>query len=244
MERWLNLLERRFGRYAVPHLALFVVTPKIIFLLKVALQPSSLQPMMENFVLVPALVLEGELWRLFTFLVIPPTFQAIWFLLYAYLTYLYCSGLEQAWGAFRLNVYILIAWFATVVSTFLAYFLNEKFVLLDAFYVETTLFLAFAAVYPEFVFQLFFILPVKVKYLAMVAWAMAGFQFMQGGWSEVYQYAHRVVLLGIYCNYLLFFGARHYKYIRDRIEAQRRRKKWQEAMRKPPRHQESDLDKH
>lgn len=242
MEKWLRALERRFGRFAPGNVAAVLIAPQAAVFIAYQLQgdaSGSRSGILGQLLFAPALVLEGEAWRLITFLFVPPTLSPIWFLFYALVLYIYCSGLQARWGPVRLIIYIFIGWFATVAASFIAYLLDPSFILDEGFIaVETTLLFALATYYPDFEFRVLFILPVKVKWLAWLAAGYGALLFSNGPWDELAAYADRVVILGAVGNYLLFFGPALWASLRDRRVAVDRRRQFEEAMRRG--HEERD----
>lgn len=190
-----NRLERLFGRFAITNLSLWLVAAQFamigFFLL--------LQFDLSKILLVPAYVLAGEVWRVVTFLFFPPLAQSLvgWiFVAFAlYVFYMMGSALEGYWGAFRYNLFILAGWALTVLFAFLV----PGQVATNAF-LAGSVFLAFAFLNPDFEFYLFFILPVKVKWLAWITWALYALEFATGGWGE------RMSVLAATGNFFLFFG--------------------------------------
>jgi hypothetical protein len=150
--------------------------------------------------LLPAAVQAGEFWRLGTFLLVPPvttlTLTSALFLAFGwYLFYLMGSALEQHWGALRFNGFILLGWLLTVGAAFVTpalYATNA--------YMAATVFLAFAYLNPDFVMYIFFFLPVKIKWLALIQWLGYGFILIVGTWSE------RLMILASTGNFLVFFA--------------------------------------
>ena len=61
-----------------------------------------------------------------------------------------------------------------------------------------SVFLAFAWLYPDYQILLFFILPVKVKWVAVMVWIYYLMAFATGDWDKA------AVLAGIF-NWVLFF---------------------------------------
>ena len=118
---------------------------------------------MANIALVPTKVLHGEVWRLVTFLCEPPTNNLVFAFFFWYLFFLMGTALESTWGVFRYNVYLLVGWAATVAVSFI-----QPEAPASAGFLQGSVFLAFAYLYPNFQLLLFFILPVKVKWLAHV----------------------------------------------------------------------------
>jgi hypothetical protein len=118
----------------------------------------------------------------------------IFFFLAMYFLFLFGNALENHWGAFRYNLYLLIGWAATVaVAVALPTGPATNMALMES------IFLAFALLYPDFQILLFFVFPVKVKYLAVVVWLSYLFMFFDGSWLQ------KLVVLASVANFLLFF---------------------------------------
>jgi hypothetical protein len=188
---WLNNLERRFRRYAVTNVTVYLILGQVAFFVFAL----SGQFMLGRVVLVPELVLAGEWWRLITFLFIPPATSPIFAFFAWYLFYLMGGALEGHWGAFRYNVFLLVGYLVTVAASFLfpAHAATNIFI-------AGSVFLAFAYLYPDFTLYIFFILPVKIKWLALLTWIGYAYQMIVGPGST------RLLVLASISNYLLFFG--------------------------------------
>ncbi len=187
----IDRLERKFRRYAIPNITLYLVIGQVLFYLFVLAGRFRL----ERVVLVPALVLEGEWWRLLTFLFIPPLTN-IFFAFFAwYLFYLMGSALEGHWGAFRYNLFLLTGYLLTVAVAFVIPFGAATNIFLGV-----SVFLAFAFLYPEFQLYLFFLLPVRIKWLALLTWIYYGYELLTGDWLT------RLLVLASIGNFFLFFG--------------------------------------
>jgi len=205
---WIDKLEKRFAGWAIPNLTVYLL---VLQSLGTALLVSGRNTLFD-LVLVGGLVQGGQWWRLFSFMMIPPTTQLIWLFFAFYIFFLMGTALEEHWGAFRYNLYILIAWLATAVMAFM----GPGSVMTNQF-ICGSVFLAFAYLYPDFVLHLFFVLPVKIKWLAMITWLFYGFSFITGGPGVKLSIVASVV------NFLIFFG----KDILLRIKARHRRIKYQ-----------------
>ncbi|MCL6589325.1 MAG: rhomboid family intramembrane serine protease [Firmicutes bacterium] len=189
---WLNKLERRLGRVAIRGLMTYIVALNgAVFLLNL-FDPSGF--FIERLKLYPSAVLEGEIWRLVTYIFIPPTFSLVWIVFTLYFYYLIGSSLEHEWGSFRFNVYYLIG----IVGTTAAAFITGRGA--TALYLNLSLFLAFAQIYPDFQIMLFFIIPIKVKYLAWLNWAFLGYTVLVNPLDE------KAAALVSVLNFFLFFG--------------------------------------
>ncbi len=188
---WLDKLEKRLRPFAVPHLTVVLIAGQtIVWALSLS------KPEIRGVIaLVPARVFEGEVWRLVTFLFYPPITNAIFAFFAWYLLYLMGDALEHQWGATRYNIFLLIGYLATVAASLLTPGAAQT-----NFYLLESIFLAFAYRFPDFQILLFFILPVKVKWLALIAWIQFFISFALGGWTT------RLAILAAVLNFLLFFG--------------------------------------
>ncbi len=204
----LNKLERRLRRFAVPNVTLFIIGCQVLTYGVGQARPESLDILR----LIPRQVLAGEVWRLATFLVEPPQTNLIFACFFWYLFYLTGTALEAQWGAFRYNVFLLIGYVATVAAAFL----TPEVAATNSF-VQLTVFLAFAQLYPDFVINLFMILPIKIKWLALLQWIGYLVAFSTGDWSTRAAVAASVV------NFFVFFG----RDVVERIQGGRRRRAWQ-----------------
>ncbi len=208
--RLLDRLQRRFGRFAVPHLTEGLIACQVVTYLAGMFQPQSLA----KIALIPSRVLQGEVWRLATFVGQPPPVSPIFVLFFWYLFYLMGAALEGTWGTFRYNVYLLSGYVATVAVSFL-----QPNAPASVAFLQGSIFLAFAYLYPDFEILLFFILPVKVKWLALLQGIGYGYGLLYGDWSA------RLLIAASLCNFALFFW--HDIYFR--LRAGRRRMAGQAA---------------
>jgi hypothetical protein len=205
---FLNRLERTFGRFAIPNISLYLVMGQVLFWAVSFLGFFNL----ERIALVPVAVLHGEAWRLFTFLLLPPNAHPVFIAFAWYMFYMMGSALEQHWGVFRYNFFLFVGWLLTVLVAFLfpgSYATN--------LFLAGSVFLAFAFLNPDFELLLFFILPVKIKWLALLQWILYGYSFLKGPWPI------RLAVLASIGNFLMFFTGE----IIQRMKSGRRRMEYQ-----------------
>jgi hypothetical protein len=186
----LEKLERKFRRYAVHNLTLYLIIGQVLFFVS-SLSGRSLA----RGVLFPELVLAGEWWRLITFLFIPPMANPVFAFFAWYLFYLMGSALEGHWGAFRYNLFLLAGYVITVAVSFIMPLYPATNV-----FIGGSVFLAFAFLYPDFQLYILFILPIKIKWLALLTWIGYTYEVLFGPWST------RLLVLASISNFLLFFG--------------------------------------
>ncbi|MEX2317364.1 MAG: hypothetical protein WD669_09450, partial [Pirellulales bacterium] len=148
--------------------------------------------------LIPDRVKAGEVWRLVSFVFEPPGPNPLWAFFYWYLLYFFANTLEHHWGPFRLNLYLLVGWAITVLVAILAPGWGD--VPLTNEYLYTSVFLAFALLYPDYELYIFFVLPVKVKWLAWLTWFVFAWSIRTGGWPAFWAVTATVA------NFLLFMG--------------------------------------
>ena len=216
---FLDSLERRLGWLAVPGLIRIVVALTALVYLLTFLNPEFLSLL----ALDPGRIRHGEVWRLVTYIFIPRSvgqpgslMQPLWLLVALWFLLFIGDRLEHAWGAFRLTVYFLVGMIGTTIAAFLfgAQFSNSM--------LASSLFFAFATFYPDEVIYLFFVLPVKVKWLAWISVALLLFGFATSPNS------YRMALIVAFANYLLFFGPDLVRAARTRQQVATRRRRFEE----------------
>jgi membrane associated rhomboid family serine protease len=160
----------------------------------------------------PRLILRGEVWRLVTWIFIPETLSPFW-LFFALLFLLYLGdGLESAMGAARLTLFYACGVILCTMVNFIFGLQGEGTVLGRAnTFLNLSLLLAFATVYPDFKVLVFFILPVRIIWLALIS-ALLMIAASLGQPPVV-----AATLGGAFLNYLLFFRRDIPGLIRERM---------------------------
>ncbi len=213
---WFDKLERKYGHIAVHNLMHYIVGAMGLLY--------CLTYIGKNFILLdilsldPNLVMKGQIWRLFTYIFIPPLNSPLWTFITLYFYYLVGSGLEEEWGSFKFNLYYLTG----MIGTTLAAFITKDSV--GATYLNLSLFLAFAKIYPDFELLLFFIIPVKVKYLAMLNWIFIAFTVLTGSIPL------KLAAIASILNYFIFFGKDISYSIKNNKETYHRRKNFKSGL--------------
>jgi hypothetical protein len=187
----LDRLERALGRWALPGVSLYLVIGQVGIYLLAMLGRMDATLLM----LVPELVRHGEAWRLVSFLFLPPNTNFVFIVFAWWMFYLMGNALEAYWGVFRYNVFLLVGYGLTVGLAFL-----QPIAIVSNQFLAGSVFLAFAYLNPEFEIMLFFILPVKIRWLALFAWASYAFYFVMGSWAS------RLQIVAAVGNFFLFFG--------------------------------------
>ena len=122
--------------------------------------------------------------------------------------------LENTWGDFQFNVYYLCGMLGAILAAALTGYGTS-------YYINLSLFFAFAMLYPDFQVLLFFIIPIKMKYMALFSGALCLIDLLMGGWST-----RAAVLLSL-ANFLLFFGGDFFRTVKQEIKYHKTRRTWQ-----------------
>ena len=160
-----------------------------------------------------AAIMHGQVWRLITFVFIPPASGVLFIVFALYFYYLIGTTLENSWGSFAFNVYYFIGVLGCIIGAAITGYGTNTFL-------NLSLFFAFAAMYPEFQVLLFFIIPIKLKWLAYLDAAIYLYYFIMGSWSI------RIQILFSLANFFLFFGKQLYQRLGQQIRYLKNRKQW------------------
>lgn len=206
----LSRLENLLRRWAIPNLTGIIIAGQVVLYLAQTLRAAQGLPVdpFANLYLIPDKVLQGEVWRLVTFAFVPPNAGFLFAVISWMLFYFFGTALENQWGTVRYNLFLWLGVVANVAAAFLT-LLNGPGHVASNIFLYSTVFLAFARLYPNFTINLFFILPIQIKWLALLMWFGLGYSFVKGDWME------RVLILASVANYLVFFGKEHWSDLRS-----------------------------
>jgi len=207
--KFLNKLERRFGRYAIPNLMKYVV---VLYAIGVFL--GTFFPLLYNLTRLDFnMVARGQIWRLVTWIIPYGSFGSILVVaISVYFYYLIGNTLEQNWGAFRMNLYFFSGIIFNIIASFITYLITGATINPSFSLICHTMFFAFAALYPNITFYIYFLIPVKAKWLAI----LEGLVYLYYIYSYIVtkQYLLIIPLIVSFGNFLIFFFAtRNYRRI-------------------------------
>ncbi len=210
---FLSGLERRLEKFAISGLVRALVFFNALVFLLILYNPHFLGALVFD----ATAIRNGEFWRLVSFLFIPPTTNPLFLLIALYFLWIIGDGLEEAWGAFRLNLFFLITAAGTVIAALI--FHTDA----TGFYINTFLFLSFATLYPNFTVLLFFILPVAVKWLGLITFWFTAAEFFAGSPGL------RAVIAAAAFGYCLYFGPFFFARWRERAGSVIRKARFEKA---------------
>lgn len=239
-------MERKFGKYAIRNLPLCLI---ICYATGYILEWINAD-FLDFLTLNPYLILHGQVWRLFTWVLIPPETFSFFTLLMLYFYYSVGTNLENVWGPFRFNLYLVSGMLFTILGSFLMmgygywkypdiievvgaklFFTNMSFagswfLGFSTYYINMAIFLAFAATFPDVTVYLMYVLPIRIKYLGVIYALILCYDFFN---SNI---VGKIVIGASLLNFVVFFLAtRNYKRVSPREIKRRRtyRKKVQRA---------------
>lgn len=230
MNRFINYLERKIGRYAVPKLPMIILACYAVGYLMQMINPEIIYLLSLN----PYAILHGQVWRLISWVLIPPNESNIIFtLIMLYFYYSIGTSLERTWGTFYFNYYIFSGMIFTIIGAFCLFGYSEIFMKANiaeinagfatqfggecswlmggsyyywlhsfsfsTYYINMSILLAFAATYPDMQVLLFFIIPVKVKWMGIVYGAILIAEAIQMGLMGLF------VITASLLNFIIFF---------------------------------------
>lgn len=205
--------ERKFGKYAIRNLSFVLVA---CYAVGYVIQMFDITGRITGFLtLNPYAILHGQIWRLVTWILIPPGSSNFLFTLI--MLYFYCSlgtSLERAWGTYRYNVYLFQGMLFTIAGSFLLMgycylfkpviespyeYFGQIAMLFSTYFINMSIFLAYAATFPDAQVLLMFIIPIRVKWLAIFYAVVLAFQFL---FLDV---AGKFVIGASLLNFIVFF---------------------------------------
>ena len=225
--------ERKYGKYAIPNLSTILILCYGVGYVIQLINSSFLNYLTLN----PYEILHGQVWRILTWVVVPPSMGNIFgTLIMLYFYWSIGSTLERTWGTYRYNIYIFSGMLFTVIGSFIAMGLGylvyggtldlsnaqnaaSLFSLSSTFfntgYINMSIFLAFAATFPDVQVLLMFIIPIKVKWMGIVYAVLVLWEFIGGARVTVTTLQGisildlglfvRIAILSSLLNFIVFF---------------------------------------
>lgn len=198
-------MERKYGRYAVPGLTNYIIVTYVIGYILYAFNPGWL----EYITLEPGLILRGQIWRLVSWVLIPPGSLDIFTIITLLFYYSIGMNLERTWGGFRYNVYIFGGLIFTIIGAFVCYAIAKAGLpagsipliggAFSTYYVSMSIYLAFALTYPDMQVLLYFVIPVKMKWMGFIYTAFIVYDCIHMTWVG------RVAVIASLLNFMVFF---------------------------------------
>lgn len=198
--------ERKFGKYAIKNLTLYLIIGYVVGYFINMINPEMYELLMFN----PYMIFRGQIWRIFTWVLTMPEALDIFTIIMLFLYYSLGQSLENTWGTYKYNVYIFSGFAYTVVGALLLYIIlcviygstlpsvligTNIGLCVSTYYINMSIFLAFASTYPEMELLLYFIIPIKVKWFGLLYGALI--------FVDIYKAFSSARQIGIYINAII-----------------------------------------
>ena len=205
--RFIDKLERKYGRYGIENLTMYIIISYVLGYSLMYINPGALSMLSLNV----TKILQGQVWRLITWIVYPPsTSSPLWFVI-AILFFYYpiSASLEHTWGKFKFTLYILSGMIFTVIAAFILHFVMGGVldglggIIFSTYYISLSIFLAYSLTYPDMTVLLMFVIPIKMKWMSIVYAAIVIYDvaryFMNGAWFMA------LPIIASLLNFVIFF---------------------------------------
>lgn len=212
--------EKRFGKYAIKNISLMLI---MCYAVGYAIQVIG-DGFLNFLTLDPYKILHGQIWRIVTWIIVPPSSFNIFTIIMLFFYYSVGTTLERTWGAYRYNLYLFSGMFFTVLGSFVAMGLcylfygdvmaipgNAEYVcrlygtLFSTYYINMSILLAFAATFPDMQVLLMFVIPVKMKWLGIIYGVMLVFELFQNVGSPLAGIFYRTAIVASLLNFVIFW---------------------------------------
>lgn len=199
---FLNKMERKYGKYAIRNLPMIIV---IVYAAGYVIQWAAPQ-LLGYLALRPDLIVKGQVWRIVSWVLMPPESFDILTLLMLYVYFSFGNMLEKTWGSFRFNVFVFCGILLTVIGAFLLYLINPQQMYLEmmfgmsysTFYINMSIFMALAFTYPDAQVLLNFLIPIRMKWMGLIYLVQLLIGIYRGGWVT------RTAIIAALVNMILF----------------------------------------
>ena len=218
---FLDKMERKYGRYALSHLTMYIIVTYIAgYIIALA------APIMRQYLtLEPYYILHGQIWRLVSWILIPPSSLDIFTIIMLFFYYSIGTSLERAWGDFKYNVYIFSGILMTILGSFLLYGIEYAVkgypalmgTAFSTYYISLSIFLGFAISFPDMQVLLMFVIPVKVKWMGILDAILMVYTVIAGNLFT------KFAVVASLLNFVLYFYRMH----RSRISPKQMHRKAQ-----------------
>lgn len=203
--------EYKYGRYAIRNLMLIIIFGQaMVYLADLFTWSVNISGLLS---LSWPLVLQGQVWRLVTFIFVPVGGSPLMIFFYLYCDYFIGHTLEMRWGDFRFNVYYLFGMLTAILGAALTGYGT-------AYYLHLSFFFLFSLLFADMQMLLFFIIPVKAKYVAVFSGVICLVDFIRGSWPT------RMAIFMALANFLLFFGPDVFAAAKREMQYSKTRRNW------------------
>ena len=215
MQQWLDRFCARHPRLGIPGLMRYIVIGNVLVYLLDMFSKSGYAMGTGLLGFSASAILQGQVWRLVTFIFVPASSHNIFFFLVTlYFYYFIGNALENEWGANKFTIFYL---FGVILNIAVGFLVGTA----SMFYVNMSMFFAFAFLVPDTTVLLFFILPVRMKWLAYLDGALFAFDIIKA--IGAHNWAGVVLPIVALLNFAVFIWPEVH-YLKERAKYQNSRK--------------------
>lgn len=216
----MSYFEKKFGKYAIKNISLILI---MCYAVGYVIQIVG-GGVLNSLTLDPWQILHGQIWRIVTWIIVPPSSFSIFTLIMLYFYYSVGTMLERTWGVYRYNVYLFSGMLFTVLGSFVALglcyvFQGEVMAIpggaeavcsaysryFSTYYINMSILLAFAATFPDAQILLMFVVPVKMKWMGIIYGAMLVFELLQNVGDPLLGIFYRTAIVASLLNFVIFW---------------------------------------
>ena len=197
--KFLNKLEKKFGKYAIKNLMYYVIMLYALGFVIMLVKPEFYTGMLS---LNAEAILKGQIWRIFTYIIYPPTGSLIMILISLYFYYIIGTTLERHWGTFRFNLYFFTGVLLHAVAAIFIYLVWGVVLEMGTYYLNLSMFFAFAAMFPDMRVLFMWLIPIKMKWIAIFEGIYFAVTIVAGFMADYLSYnmLYRLYNFGIMAN--------------------------------------------
>lgn len=226
----MNSFERfkqKFKRFGIPNLMLYIIATT----LAVFIADNILRLNLSSFIFFSRdAVMSGQIWRIITFIFLPPTDSIFWILIALLFYYNMGSSLENAWGSTKFTRYYLLGMLGAIIAGFITGYA-------DNVYLNLSLMLAFAQLFPDTQFLLFFVIPIKAKYIGYFQLGLYGISAITMIFTK--NWVALGALIASLINFFIFFGPGMFRQYKQKAAIKKRRQEYRRNLRNPDKDNDS-----
>ena len=197
---WLDKLEQKWGNKGIPNITtVFLITTLFGTLIMYAAEENTAAGIFYNLLAYnPNAILHGQVWRLFTWIFMPINSLSFWSLLFMLCLFMLGKSLESGLGTFKMNVYFIGGWLLNTLGGLIIYLIFHVSIYLTPYYLLFSLYLMLGIFMPEAEMRLYFVLPIRMKWLVIVYFVELAY--------EIYSYFSQGASVGIALSAQIVFA--------------------------------------
>lgn len=209
---YMSKFEKKFGKYALKNLTLMLIMCYVVGYIVQLISPEFLMMLTLN----PYEIMHGQIWRLFTWIIVPPDSLGLFTFIMLYFYYSVGTTLERTWGDYQYNLYILGGMLLTIIASFLSMgvfylmtgnalppeqvkniFMLSSLVF-STYYTNMSILLAFAATFPNAQILFMLMIPIKMKWMGIAYGVLLVLEFFQGGFFQKFAIGASLLTFGVF----------------------------------------------